>query len=87
MPASDPGLFASLIFLCGASALTLIVIVVVRRHRAARLTRSHALLGVTLGLSVLALAGVGILSLSPVAAQGSTPVAPHPVVDIQLPTK
>lgn len=87
MPAADPGLLAAIVFAGGVTAVVAIVIMAVQQHRAARLTASRGALSVTLGLGVLALAGLGIVALSPVSAEASTPPVSHSVVDVQLPTE
>jgi hypothetical protein len=70
--------------------LVAIVMTVVRQYRAAQLTASRGALSVSLGLGIMALAGLGIVALSPVAAQASvTPVSSttsSSSVDIQLAT-
>jgi hypothetical protein len=90
MSAPDSGLIAAVIFAGGVTALVAIVMMVVRQHRAAQLTASRGVLSASLGLGVMALVGLGIVALSPVAAQASvTPVSSTvstSVVDVQLPT-
>lgn len=95
MSAPDSGLIAAVILAGGVTAVVAIAMTVVRQYRAAQLTPSRGVLSVTLGLGVMALAGLGIVALSPVAAQASvTPANSTTVssttssssVDIQLPT-
>src|SRR3954469_11283365 len=90
MSAPDSGLIAAVILAGGVTALVAIVMTVVRQYRAAQLTAGRGALSVSLGLGILALAGLGIVALSPVAAQASvTPVSSttsSSSVDIQLPT-
>ena len=95
MSAPDSGLIAAVILAGGVTAVVAIAMMVVRQYRAAQLTPGRGVLSVTLGLGVMALAGLGIVALSPVAAQASvTPANSTTVsstsstssVDIQLPT-
>ncbi|MEO6115539.1 MAG: hypothetical protein ABIP33_04065 [Pseudolysinimonas sp.] len=91
MSAPDSGLIAAVILAGGVTALVAIVMMVVRQYRAAQLTTGRGVLSVSLGLGIMALAGLGIVALSPVAAQASvTPVSSTTsstsVVDVQLPT-
>ena len=96
MPAADPGLLAALILAGGVTAVVAIAMMIVKQHRSAQLTASRGVLSVTLGLSVLALAGLGIVALSPVSAQAgpaqaivpvSSTMSSSSVVDVQLPTR
>jgi hypothetical protein len=100
MPAADSGLLAALLLAGGVTAVVAIAMMIVKQHRAARLTASRGVLSVTLGLSVLALAGLGIVALSPVSAQAtdsqatdSRAIVPasstssSDVLDVQLPTR
>ena len=89
MPAADSGLLAAILLAGGVTAVVAIAMMVVKQHRAARLTASRGLLSAALGLSVLALAGLGIVALSPVSAQAVVPVSSTTttVVDVQLPTR
>ena len=88
MSAPDSGLIAAVILAGGVTALVAIVMTVVRQYRAAQLTAGRGALSVSLGVGIMVLAGLGIVALSPVAAQAS--VAPTggstSVVDVQLPT-
>ncbi|HEY4226290.1 MAG TPA: hypothetical protein VGM70_10795 [Pseudolysinimonas sp.] len=97
MSAPDSGLIAALILAGGVTAFVAIVLTVVRQYRAAQLTKARGVLSVSLGLGIMALAGLGIVALSPVAAQASvTPTSVTPVssttsdggtvTDVQLPT-
>jgi|GEM_PF-1598451 len=100
MSAPDSGLIAAVILAGGVTAVVAIAMTVVRQYRAAQLTPGRGVLSVTLGLGIMALAGLGIVALSPVAAQASvtpsnsTTVSSTTVsgtsspssVDIQLPT-
>ncbi len=92
MSAPDSGLIAALILAGGVTAFVAIVMTVVRQYRASQLTRGRGALSVSLGLGILALAGLGIVALSPVAAQASvttvssTTADTSMVVDLQLPT-
>ena len=100
MSAPDSGLIAAVILAGGVTAVVAIAMTVVRQYRAAQLTPGRGVLSVTLGLGIMALAGLGIVALSPVAAQASvtpsnsttvssttvsSPSGPSSV-DIQLPT-
>jgi hypothetical protein len=89
MPAADSGLLAALVLAGGITAVVAIAMMIVKQHRAARLTASRGVLSVTLGLGVLALAGLGIVALSPVSAQAVATVSSTSttVVDVQLPTR
>jgi hypothetical protein len=87
MPAADSGLLAAIILAGGVTAVVAIVMMIVNQHRAAQLTRSRGALSVSLGLGVMAIAGLGIVALSPVSAQASTIAPSHSVVDVQLPTE
>src|SRR4051812_43690922 len=69
MSAPDSGLIAAVILAGGVTALVAIGMMVVRQYRAAQLTAGRGALSVTLGLGIMALAGLGIVALSPVAAQ------------------
>ncbi|MEP6843092.1 MAG: hypothetical protein ABJA11_06195 [Pseudolysinimonas sp.] len=91
MSAPDSGLIAAVIFAGGITALVAIAMMVVRQHRAAQLTAGRGVLSLSLGLSIVALAGLGVVALSPISAQASvTPVSSttgtSTVVDLQLPT-
>ena len=93
MSAPDSGLIAAVILAGGVTALVAIVMTAVRQYRAAQLTAGRGVLSATLGLAIMALAGLGIVALSPIAAQASvTPVSSTTSstgssnVDIQLPT-
>ena len=91
MPAADSGLLAALLLAGGVTVVVAIAMTIVKQHRAAQLTATRGALGVSLGLAVLALAGLGIVALSPVSAQavGHTTVSSsgsEVVVDVQLPT-
>jgi len=92
MSAPDSGLIAAVILAGGVTALVAIAMMVVRQYRAAQLTPGRGVLSVSLGLGIMALAGLGIVALSPVAAQAAvTPVSSTSsvgtsVVDVQLPT-
>jgi hypothetical protein len=94
MSAPDSGLIAAVILAGGVTAVVAIAMMVVRQYRAAQLTRGRGALSVTLGIGIMALAGLGVVALSPVAAQASvTPVSSTSTgstsagsVDVQLPT-
>jgi phage gp45-like len=95
MSAPDSGLIAAVILAGGVTALVAIVMMVVRQYRAAQLTAGRGALSVSLGLAIMALAGLGIVALSPIAAQASTTsvgsttgtsTTGTSVVDVQLPT-
>ncbi len=93
MSAPDAGLIAAVIVAGCITALVAIVMMVVRQHRAAQLTAGRGVLSASLGLGIMALAGLSIVALSPIAAQASvTPVSSTTsssgtsVVDVQLPT-
>jgi hypothetical protein len=95
MPAADSGLLAALVLAGGITAAVAIAMMVVKQHRAARLTASRGVMSATLGLGVLALAGLGIVALSPVPAQAvvtvsstsSTVFPSGTAIDLQLPTR
>lgn len=94
MPAADSGLLAAILLAGGVTVVIAIAMMVVKQHRAARLTASRGVLSATLGLSVLALAGLSIVALSPVSAQAGPAQAVVPVSsttssvsDVQLPTR
>lgn len=88
MSAPDSGLLAAVILAGGVTALVAIAMMVVRQYRTAQLTAGRGMLSVSLGLGIMALAALGIVALSPVAAEAS--VSPSSstssVVDVQLPT-
>ena len=90
MSAPDSGLIAAVIFAGGVTALVAIVMMVVRQYRSAQLTAGRGALSASLGLGIVALAGLAIVALSPIAAQASvSPVSSSTgssVVDVQLPT-
>ena len=97
MSAPDSGLIAAVILAGGVTAFVAIVLTVVKQYRSAQLTKSRGVLSVSLGFGIMALAGLGIVALSPVAAQASvTPASVSPVssttsftpsfTDVQLPT-
>lgn len=91
MSAPDSGLIAAVIFAGGVTALVALALAVVRQYRASQLTASRGVLSASLGLGIVALAGLSIVALSPIAAQASvTPVSSvsgsDSVVDVQLPT-
>lgn len=91
MSAPDSGLIAAVIFAGGITALVAVVMMVVRQYRAAQLTAGRGVLSASLGLGIMALVGLGIVALSPIAAQASvTPVSSTSTsssdVDVQLPT-
>lgn len=92
MSAPDSGLIAAVILAGGVTAVVAIAMTLVRQYRAAQLTPGRGALSVTLGLGIMALAGLGVVALSPVAAQASvTPVSSTSSstsggVDMQLPT-
>jgi multisubunit Na+/H+ antiporter MnhB subunit len=92
MSAPDSGLIAAVILAGGVTAFVAILMTVVRQYRAAQLTKSRGVLSVSLGLGIMALAGMSIVALSPVAAQASvTPVSStssdsSQVTEVQLPT-
>lgn len=92
MPAADSGLLAAILLAGGVTVVVAIAMTIVSQHRAARLTRSRGLLSVTLGLSVMALVGLGIAAISPAPAQtvvvsSVTSTGSSSDVDVQLPTK
>ena len=92
MSAPDSGLIAAVILAGGVTAFVAIVLTVVRQYRAAQLTKSRGVVSVSLGLGIMVLAGLGVVALSPVAAQASvTPVSSttsdsSTYPDVQLPT-
>ncbi len=92
MSAPDSGLIAAVILAGGVTAFVAIVLTVVHQYRAAQLTKARGVLSVSLGIGIMALAGLGVVALSPVAAQASvTPVSSTTsdsgtVTDVQLPT-
>lgn len=99
MSAPDSGLIAAVIFAGGVTALVAIAMMVVRQYRTAQLTAGRGILSVSLGLGIMALAGLGIVALSPIAAQASVTSANSTTVssttsssasssnvDVQLPT-
>ncbi|MFC5501895.1 hypothetical protein ACFPJ4_06530 [Lysinimonas soli] len=86
MSAPDSGLLAALILAGGVTAVVAIVLMLVGQYRSARLTASRSALSVSLGIGVMALAGLGIVALSPVSAQAASTPPAHTVVDVQLPT-
>jgi phage gp45-like len=90
MSAPDSGLIAAVILAGGVTALVAIVMTVVRQYRASQLTAGRGALSISLGLGILALAGLGIVALSPISAQAATTPASSTtttsVVDVQLPT-
>lgn len=95
MSAPDSGLIAAVILAGGVTAFVAIVMTVVRQYRTAQLTTGRGVLSISLGLGIMALAGLGIVALSPVAAQASVSTvsstssdsAPGATVtDVQLPT-
>ncbi len=87
MPAADSGVLAATILAGGVTSVVAIVMMVVSQHRAGHLSRSRGALSVSLAIGVMALAGLGVASLSPVSAQAVTTATPHSIVDIQLPTE
>jgi len=84
--APDSGLLAALILAGGATAVVAIVMMIVGQYRTSRLTASRGVLSVSLGIGIMALVGLGIVALSPVAAEAASTPPPHTVVDVQLPT-
>jgi ethanolamine transporter EutH len=82
---------AAIIFAVGVTALVALGTMLVGLRRTARLTIARGLATGLLALGVIAIATVGIVSLSPGSAQ-ATPDGVHPTVapsdapDIQLPT-
>ena len=98
MSAPDSGLIAAEILAGGVTAIVAIAMMVVRQYRASQLTAGRGVLSASLGLGIMALAGLSIVALSPVAAEASvTPVshvsgtstttdASGSGIDMQLPT-
>jgi len=91
MSAPDSGLIAAVILAGGVTAIVAIAMTAVRQYRASQLTAGRGVLSASLGLGIVALAGLSIVALSPIAAQASvTPVSSvsdtSSNVDIQLPT-
>ncbi len=88
-PTVDSGLLAAVVLAVGVTAIVAIVMMIVSQYRASQLTAARGALSVTLGIGIMALAGLGIVALSPVAAQAATvsSVTPTSSVDIQLPTR
>lgn len=96
MSAPDSGLIAAVILAGGITAIVAVAMMVVRQYRASQLTAGRGVLSASLGLAIVALAGLSIVALSPIAAQASvTPVSSvssgagahdSSVVDVQLPT-
>lgn len=94
MPAADSGLLAAILLAGGVTAVVAIAMTIVKQHRGAQLTAGRGALSVSLALGVLALAGLGIVALSPVSAEAgvvpvsstSSTVSSADSVDVQLPT-
>lgn len=87
MPAAVSGVLAATILAGGVTSVVAIVMMVVSQYRADRLTRARGALSVSLAIGVMALAGLGVASLSPVSAQAVTTATTHSIVDVQLPTE
>jgi multisubunit Na+/H+ antiporter MnhB subunit len=90
--APDSGLTAAVITAAGVTALVALGLMVVALHRSARLTAVRGAATVALGLGVIAVAALGIVAVSPGAAQATTDDAAPLIVpaedgpDLQLPT-
>lgn len=89
MPVADTGLLAAIILAGGVTSVVAIAMMIVRQRRSAQLTIGRGVLSVTLGLGMLALAGLGVVAVSPVSAEAQTSVVSSTTnaVDLQLPTK
>lgn len=93
MSAPDSGLLAAVILAGGVTAIVAIAMMVVRQYRASQLTAGRGVLSASLGLGIMALAGLSIVALSPVAAEASVTPVSHVSgttsgsgIDMQLPT-
>jgi hypothetical protein len=80
-------MFVALIIAVGVTALVAVAMMLVSLQRTARLTVVRGLASAALGIGIVAVAALGIVSVSAQPAQAAPHLSGPVVTDLQLPTK